>query len=82
MHEDKVDSIVETVKIEMSIVLIKIMEKLFDDLKDNVYNSAINCRNYDASTALYEIHGAIGMMNIPYLVREALEISHDAPSTS
>jgi len=56
--------------------LILVLEKLFHDLDENICYAARNCRCSDANTALHELSGAINMMDIPYLVREALEIPH------
>lgn len=57
--------------------LTAVMEKLFSDLADNFESAARNCRNNDASTALGEAASAVHMMDIPWLIREALEMPHD-----
>ena len=58
--------------------LTEVLEKVFADLDENICDAARNCRNSDASTALGEVSGAIGMMDIPWIVREVLEIPHDS----
>ena len=56
--------------------LITVLEKLFADFNENLGDASLHCRNNDASTALYEVQSAINMMDIPYIVREALEVPH------
>ena len=56
--------------------LIKLFEKVFEDFNENIENATRNCNNNDACTALYEMSGAINMMDFPYLIREALDVPH------
>ena len=53
-----------------------VFEKVFDDFNEAILSAARECRNNDASTALHEISSAVHMMDIPYSIREALEIPH------
>jgi hypothetical protein len=62
--------------------LTAVMEALFADLNENVQSAARNCGNNDASTALHEMSHAIDMMNVPFIIREALEIPHDTVNTT
>jgi len=57
--------------------LIKVLEAVFQDLSENFESAGRNCDNNDASTALYNAASAVNMMDIPYIVREALEMPHD-----
>ncbi len=57
--------------------IIKVLEAMFKDLSENLESAGRNCCNNDASTALYEAASAVDMMDIPFIVREALEMPHD-----
>lgn len=87
MREDESDALAEAdiardeeeLRGQMKIVsdrIIKIFDKVFDDFRDNIDAAARNCRNSDASTALYEMSSAISAMDLPWLIREALEMEH------
>lgn len=56
--------------------LIKVFEAIFLDLNENFTTAARDCRNNDASTALGEAASAIDMMDIPFIIREALGVPH------
>ena len=56
--------------------LIVLFEGVFKDLNENIEDAARYCDNNDASTALYQMTGAINMMDFPYLIREALDVPH------
>ncbi len=61
--------------------LITVLEALFQDLGDSLENVAKDERNNDASTALYGVTNAINMLDIPFIVREALEMPHGGEDT-
>ncbi len=61
--------------------LITVLEAIFKDLSENFESAARNCRNNDASTALGEAASAVNMMDIPFIVREALEMPHGGEDT-
>jgi len=92
MRKDEVDSLVAQQiaqqEAEMAALntietnkLIKVLEKLFIDFEECISNQARYCNNNDATAALYEITNAINMLDIPFLVRDALEIPHPEPSS-
>lgn len=56
--------------------LTKVLEAVFKDLAENLENNARNCDNNDAKTALYDVAYAVTMMDMPWIVRKALEIPH------
>lgn len=56
--------------------LIKVFEKAFGDFSESIQDRARDCNNQDATTALYEVELAILSLDIPYLVREALDVPH------
>ncbi len=61
--------------------LILVLEAISKDLSENLEISARNSRNNDACTALYEAASAVNAMDIPYIVREALEMPHEGKET-
>lgn len=63
-------------KEEYATKISKVLVAVFKDLEDSIYSAAMNCKNNDASTALYEVHGSLGSMDIAWHVREALEVAH------
>lgn len=67
---------VKRVKEEECNKLINLFERVFFDFQTSIDVAARNCRNNDASTALYEVSSAINVMDISYVVREALGVPH------
>ncbi len=61
--------------------LITVLEAIFADLSENLESSARDCNNNDASTALGNAASAVNAMDIPYIVREALEMPHGGEDT-
>lgn len=90
MKEDEIDSMVginkQAADYEMQQDLVsaaksltKVFEKVFFDFQESINSAALNCHNNDASTALYEISSCIDAIDIPWSIREALEIPHGPP---
>ncbi len=61
--------------------LITVLEAIFKDLSENLESAARDCHNNDASCALGNAASAVNMMDIPYIVRDALEMPHDGEDT-
>ena len=87
MREEEVDSLVaeeiarsEKENAEMTSMIVggvtKVFETIFADFNENIESAARDCRNNDASTALRNVSSAIEIMDIPYLVKEALGVPH------
>lgn len=70
------EDIAKEEKAEHAKLLITVFERIFKGFEESIYTAAIDCRNNDASAALYEVHGAVCAMDIPFEVREAMSVPH------
>lgn len=67
---------VKRVKEEECSKIINLFERVFFDFQAGIDSAARNCRNNDACTALYEVSSAIDAMDMPYVIRQALDVPH------
>lgn len=56
--------------------LTQLFEAVFEDFRTAIDNAARQCRNNDASTALYEVSSAIYAMDVAYTIKEVFAIEY------
>ena len=89
MREDEVDALAEAdraldeeevaaEKVKQCDKFIALFTAIFDDFKVGIDSAARNCRNNDASTALYEVSSAIEAMDIPFVVRQTMDVPNSS----